>query len=362
MAKSRHHHHHRHDSKAKKITIYSLAAINCIIVILMLISSYSGTLPPQDYPKLSLMPLLFPIFLLLSVICLVAWLFIRKKFSLISAVGLLLCISDIRGYVPINIQSNAPQGSIKVMSFNIGKVKKDNVKDFVNYIDRISPDVLCMQECLRSLNLEEDTTIRQLYPYIKYNKDKGATVACFSRYPIVRSESIEYGGKGNATAAFYLMIGNEEVLFVNNHLQSYSLNPDDIKEYKDITGRSADISEREKGTKNIAIKIRDANKLRGPQVDTICQYLEKNAKQYTVVMGDFNEPTMSYAHYRFTKNYNDAFTRAGNGFGFTYSRDKIFFRIDHILYSEKMDAFETEVDKTCTISDHYPIFCYLKME
>ena len=356
------HHRHRHDSKTKKITIYVLLTINILLTLCMIISSFSGTLQPQNYPKLSVMPLFFIFFAVANILFAITWLFIRKKYALISAAGLLICITDIRSSFPINIPSNAPQGSIKVMSFNVANRDKSRTPEFVEYINKTNPDVLCIQECNLNAFLLEDTIIKQLYPYIQYNDKRLSTVAILSKFPVVKTDNIEYGSKGNASSAYNILINGDTVLVINNHLQSYLFAKDEIDEYKSITGKRASIADREKGTKDIVSKIIAGNKQRGPQVETVCEYMEKNFKRYTIVMGDFNEPPTSYAHYMFTKKLKDAFTRSGNGFGFTYSRNKIHYRIDNILCSKDINPYEAEVDKTCELSDHYPVFCYLKLE
>ena len=357
-----HHRHHRHDSKAKKITIYVLMGINILLAILMIVSSFSGTLAPQNYPKLSVMPLLFTYFAVANIIMAIMWLFLRKKFALISAGALLLCITDLRSTFPINIPSNAPQGSIKVMTFNVANRDKSKNSEFVEFFNRINPDILCLQECNIHSNLLEDSVLRLMYPYIEFNDTRFSTTAILSKFPIVSSENIEYESKGNSTTAYNLLIDGDTMLVINSHLQSYLFAKEELEEYKGITGKNASIAEREKVTKNTVSKIIAANKQRGPQVDIVYDYLEKHFKRYTILMGDFNEPPTSYAHYMFTKKLRDAFTRAGNGFGFTYSRNKIHYRIDNILYSEDIVPYETEVDKSFELSDHYPVISYLKLE
>ena len=281
---------------------------------------------------------------------------------MISAVGLILSITDIRGYFPLNLPNNAPQGCLKVMSYNVGKITKEYTSEFISYLEKVNPDILCLQECSKSLNLDEDSTIAQIFPYISSNDVKLSSTMCMSKYPIVGQDFIEYESKNNSSVAYCIEYDKDTILLVNNHLQSYSMNQDEIDEYKKITGRSASISDREKGTKDIVSKIIKGNKIRGPQVDTVCNYIESHPKHYTIVVGDMNEPAMSYSHYKLTKNLNDAFTRSGNGFGFSYSRNKIHYRIDHILCSDNITPYEAEVDKDIDISDHYPIICYLKLQ
>ncbi len=363
MAHSTHRHRHGNHGKTKKILTYSVLGINILFVVLMILCAFSGTLPPQDYPRLSVLPLLFPFMLLANMLFLVIWLFVKWRFALVSAAGMLICISDIRGYLPLNFPSNAPHGSIKIMSYNIGNREKDSNQKLIDYIlNKANSDILCLQEYTRKCNIEKNSIIKQQYPYIEFDSQKASTIACLSRFPIVSVKNIKYKSAGNESSAYKIKVDDDTLLVVNNHFQSYKMNSNDINEYKGITSRSADLADREKGTKDIFHKIIEANKTRGPQVDSVYKYLESNAKQYTVVLGDFNEPTTSYAHYMLTKNFKDAYTRTGNGFGFTYSRNRIHYRIDHILYSDNIEVYEADVDKSCHISDHYPIFCYIKLE
>ncbi len=358
----KHHHSHRHESKWKLILKYVLVAVNVITAVMMVFCTFCGTLPPQNYPKLSVLPLLFPYLLLINILMLISWLFIKRKWAVISLSAMLLSITDIRGYFPLNLPNNAPQGCLKVMSYNVGKVKKEQVEELVTYLESVNPDILCLQECSKSLKLTEDSTIQKIFPYIDINEERSASTVCLSKYPIVDNHFIEYDSKSNSSVSYDIALGNDTLMIVNNHFQSYQFNLEEISEYKEITSRNASISAREKGTKNIVSKIISGNKRRGPQVDIVYDYIEKHGRNYIIALGDFNEPTMSYAHYKLTKILKDAYTRSGNGLGLTYSRDKIYYRIDHILCSDNIIPYEAEVDKEATFSDHYPIFCYIKLQ
>ena len=358
----KHHHSHSHDSKWKRILIYALISVNVLVALLMIFSSFCGTLPPQDYPKMSVFPLLFPFFLLLSILMLIVWLFIRWRWALISLSAMLLCITDIRGFFPLNLPGDAPQGSLKVMSYNTGKAESKHTADVVSYLETVNPDILCLQEYNKSMKLTEEETVKQLFPYIDVNSKGGSTTVCLSKYPIASSHHIEYKSKSNSSMAYEIQIDKDTILVINNHFQSYSFNSDEIDEFKKITSRNASMSAREKGTKDIVSKIIVGNKARGPQVDVVYDYIEAHRRNYMIVLGDFNEPTMSYAHYKLTKILNDAYTRSGNGLGFTYSRNKIHYRIDHILCSDNIIPYDAEVDRDAYFSDHYPIICSLKLQ
>ena len=51
----------------------------------------------------------------------------------------------------------------------------------------------------------------------------------------------------------------------------------------------------------------------------------------------------------------------GRGMGITYNQNFFWFRIDNILHSPNMTSMNCSVDKVA-YSDHYPLWCYLKLE
>ena len=50
------------------------------------------------------------------------------------------------------------------------------------------------------------------------------------------------------------------------------------------------------------------------------------------------------------------------GPGISYNRSIFRFRIDHILHSADMKAYSATVDTRIRLSDHYPVWCILKLE
>ena len=352
---------HHKTSKIKKIAIIVLMVINIVAALLLILSTFSGTLPPQDYPRLSVLPLFFPYFLLANIILVVCWLFIKRKMALISAVAMLLCINDIRSYFPLNLPNNTPDGTIKLMSLNTGGTNGKQEDELIQYLIDSQADIICLQEMFWKTAWLTRDEMKKHYPYISTISDRGK-MSCVSKYPIVGTEQIKYPSEGNMSVAFYIKVDADTLLVVNNHFQSYQLGQKILDEYKDITKKKTSMAEREKNSRDVYGKIIRANKKRGPQVEVVNDYIEKNFKRHTVACGDFNEPSTGYAHYLLTKQLNDTYTRTGNGFGFTYSSNKIHFRIDHILCSEFIEPFNCTIDKTCELSDHFPIICDLKLK
>ena len=102
--------------------------------------------------------------------------------------------------------------------------------------------------------------------------------------------------------------------------------------------------------------------IRGMQVDSVAAFVAKNRGKHIVLCGDLNSTPISYVHHRLTEELDDAYTRSGNGVGISYHRSGMYFRIDHILVSPNIKAYGAKVDSAIKDSDHYPIYCFIKLE
>ena len=60
-----------------------------------------------------------------------------------------------------------------------------------------------------------------------------------------------------------------------------------------------------------------------------------------------------------TQKLDDAFTQSGKGLGISYNQNKFYFRIDNILISPNLKAYNCTVDRSIKASDHYPIWCHI---
>ena len=125
--------------KLKSFTLKVIAGINIVAVIAMMISGYSSLFHPQDYPTISILGLLFPFFVIVNLIFLLFWVIFKLKGILIPVIGLLLCLPPIRDYLPLNFQQVPPDGSLKVISYNVylfapWDVKKDEPNPILEYL------------------------------------------------------------------------------------------------------------------------------------------------------------------------------------------------------------------------------------
>ncbi len=357
------------DFKLRYIPLMLFVAINTICVVAMNVCAYSSYLPPQNYPNWSYLGLAFPIFLVINVLFVVFWLIFKRVFALLPIGGMLLCVWAVRAYIPINMNDEVPEGALKIMSYNVlnfgyDKTTKWENKPVVRYILDSGADIVCIQELgWIDPKMKKGRIPIENYPYHSLLASNAGGMGCLSKYPILQTRKVEYESKGNRSYAYDIVVGEDTILVINNHLESYKLNDEDKAKYKELIKNPKE-TDSEGKYDALTDKLAAANKLRGPQANAVARFVRENKDKYRhiIVCGDFNDTPISYTHNVLTKELNDAYTRAGNGPGLSYHRSGMFFRLDHILVSEAVKPYKTVVDRSFDGSDHYPIYSYVELK
>jgi endonuclease/exonuclease/phosphatase family metal-dependent hydrolase len=99
--------------------------------------------------------------------------------------------------------------------------------------------------------------------------------------------------------------------------------------------------------------------MRANQAHVIDREIRESRNPYIVVCGDFNDTPISYAYRTIKGDLEDAFVESGSGMGISFNRYRFLFRIDYILHSKNMKAYNCTVGKL-KVSDHYPVCTYLQ--
>lgn len=357
-----------------KTFLYTALTLNIISVLGLIVCTFAAKIPPQQHPHISYFGLAFPVFLIPTLLFLIFWLIKDRKLALISAAGILLCISSIRTYFPINFPSSPPEGALKVISYNIyslgcapnGQTWKEIGTPFedtpiIDYLVSADADIVCCQEASHIDNATVYAVLKTAYPYHVYNKYNGGVYCLLSKHPILSTDSIPYPSKGNGSLYYTIQVGKDTVMVVNNHFESYNLQNEDKEEYKKLLTELDDIDSTH-SVKTLTSKLEAANVIRQTQVDKVAEFIENSKYKYIIACGDFNDASISYTHYRLTRQLNDCFTRSGNGVGISYNRSGMYFRIDNILCSPNIESYHTYVDSDIKTSDHYPIITHLVLK
>jgi len=246
--------------------------------------------------------------------------------------------------------------AITVLTWNTGRMgefKKPEKNEVIQYLMAQDADVICLQEVdvykdAQFLTLPEvRQTLSKKYPYSYidfsvYNKRHQYGTMVWAKYPLINKQSIHYETQGNLSNRCDVVVGRDTLRLINNHLESYKLESEDLKDVD-----------------RIEAKWKRAIPLRNAQARVIRREIE--ASPYPViVVGDFNSVALSFAYWHISAGLHDAWNETHYfwEWGATYEYKGIGLRIDYILCSNPLKPVACEVKET-TGSDHKPVVATL---
>ncbi len=355
--------------------------INIAFALILLATVFSGNISPNKTAAFSSLALFFPYLLAINLLFLIFWLFLRKKYMLLSLFALLISIPAINNSYPLfkksaEISDDAIE--IKVLSYNTmanfayKKHTKQKPSEGIQYILDQDADIVCLQEFNVSKNNDYLTKedILKIYKKYKYKhisykvenkRFSQVGMATFSKYPILNQQLINYTSRYNSSIFTDINVKGSIIRVLNVHLESNKITGMDKAASQKLKGGfgSDEIAEI---TSTFSKKLSEASKIRANQVEIVAEII-KESPYKVVVCGDFNDVPLSYAYKKVRGNLQDSFVESGKGLGLTYSRGIYQLRIDYILHDSNFNSSDFEVDEV-DYSDHYPIHCslYIKPE
>lgn len=355
-------------------------AIHIPALLLLLISAYAGLVPPErGLTPITYLGLAFPLILLLNVVLLLIRILRRDRvYILLFIVALLICRRPIAYYSPLHLfRPEAPkEHALKVLTYNVRCFGyKDHTPDapneIIRYIATSGADIVCLQEYLEGdaeniLSAGKIARALSMYPYhyycpLVYYRHYTTGLAIFSKYPILSSRRVRYDSTFNGSTIHELDVHGRRVTVINNHLESFKLTQEDRSRYTDFI-RNANTSTFDGVRDVFQTKISQAFRIRAEQASIVAEAIGEVRSGSLIVCGDFNDTPLSYAYRTICGSLGDAYVESGLGPGISYNRSIFRFRIDHILHSRDMKAYQATVDRRVRLSDHYPLWCVLEME
>lgn len=350
----------------KTALMHLFEGANVAVVLLLWLSVGVTYLSPAEFPKLSLLSLAFPVFLLTTVTFVIFWLIFKAKRVWIPLVGIAACFSFVRDYCPFNLPSDPTEPQLSVITFNThGFGGKDAVDDdgnnmVVKYLAECDKDIICLQETyvMAQVNALTDSLEPRGYQQAKY---KGLTL--FSRLPIIESEELVYPTLNNSGFFAKLLWDKDTILLINNHFESNHFSPEVRQKYVDVLEQTANPNRSRtvadsmiNDVKPLVRLMAEAAPMRAAQADIIDSIVAEWLPRPIILCGDFNDTPVSYTHRVLTRNLTSAFRESGNGLGLTFRERGFPVRIDHILFSNQhWRSHSTRVDGDMNLSDHRPI-------
>lgn len=354
--------------KAKDLLLRIVAIANIIVLVLMMLCGYSDRLDPVAHPLLANAGLAFPVFLCLNLAFLVFWVFFRLRWTVIPVCGLVLCFQPVRTYSPLNVSSATPEGSIKVISYNVwnlaSKAEPEGSGEIAAWLVRQDADIVCMQEFSGATPENRQrffASMKSVYPYSETTFFGGNDeLAIFTKHPVLAVERIPFVSNSNQGTAFRLLMGSDTVTVMCCHLESIAFTNEEKSQLQTIVKGDMQRDSAQTTSRRLTDKLVAASRRRAPQADSVAQYIRRLNNRNVILCGDFNDSPISYVHRTIARELTDCYVSTANGPGISY-RDRAFpVRIDNIFCSSNWTPYDCHIDKSITASDHYPIVCYLK--
>lgn len=351
----------------RKNIFHKILLISNVFFIVALLFSYVASLfSPSTFWIAAFFGLALPFLFFINLIFIIVWLFLGRKYFMLSLFALILGYKSIPKIIQFNVNKDVPENAYKIMSYNVRlfdlyqwQENKKSRSNIFKLIRREKADILCLQEFYYS----EDTTyeFKTLdsisnfqnvnYIHTEYNYNKGLQhwgIATFSKYPIVGKGRVNFPSTEHNICIYTdIQLKDEIIRVYNMHLASIQLEKVD---YKSDPDAAIDYFGKEK---EWIAKLKTAFFKRAEQAESIALSIA-NSPYRVILVGDLNDSPNSYAYRTLSKDMKDAFVQAGRGFGQTYIGKFPSFRIDYILHSKtiKSHRFQTLEDK---LSDHHPI-------
>lgn len=350
----------------KKFFRSILLIINLVFVVLLLLSTLSGTLTPEKHGWIALLSYGYFPLLLCNVAFIIIWLCMGRWEFLVSAAAIVIRLS----FVGLFFQTGgcadveAADDNLKVLSFNThsfsgqsafgGDVDKDSsVRVFFEMVDDEQPDVMCLQECFFHKSFYDSLSARGYrYHYGCNGRGKNSPSVVISRLPI------RYTSPENGSTKFFVDIekNGNPVRVCCVHLNSYKMDEEDLEVLQRLA--HADMPDTVPGTIE---KLKQAAREHQVEWDSLLLPMLEKSRVPVVLAGDFNDTPASYIYHQATKLFVDSYVEQGRGFGTTYHGPYPAFRIDYILHSPSMKTLSYKRIKT-SISDHYPIVATVRVK
>lgn len=349
----------------RKTFIFLLFMLNIMAVAALLVSYLAVFIAPDKLWVPAIFGLAYPFILLANLLFVAFWIFVKPRNLFLSLIPILLGGVFINRYFQLTGKSTSDKG-IRVISYNVmlfggekGSNQRTNANKIVEYLNQQNADIICLQDVQLGRNnaFNAASAVKELKTIEHYHFGRSSVtygVVTFTRYPILKMGEIRTKNSSNIAIYTDVLIDSDTVRIFNIHLQSYKIDP---RKYAIIESPGIDDERDLREMREIGSKLKRGFQFRAGQVREISDFIEQTPYP-VIICGDFNDTPVSYAYQQILGNRNDAFVKAGSGFGRTYIGKLPSFRIDNIFYSNDFKAYNFKT-ANFRMSDHLPVSCKL---
>jgi endonuclease/exonuclease/phosphatase family metal-dependent hydrolase len=358
----------------KKVLYRIFLVVNVPFAFALLTSYLAVHISPAVFALPAFFGLAYPYLLLINIIIAIAWIAMLRLEALISVVVIAVGFNHFSNYIKLSKPKGDRTSTFKIISYNVRLFNFYENRNAVYapgkvmaFLKTKNPDIVCFQEFLLLGNpsIEVQEMIRQLgggyYSHVKISrvgKNRYYGIATFSKYPIIDRGEINHSNSSSLSIYSDVIIKNDTVRIINNHLQSFMLKRMDRSFIEEISS-SGNVETMDE-VRLLSRSLKNGFVRRSQQAQKVKDFIN-NSPYAVIVAGDFNDTPVSYTYRKIRKGLNDSFVTSGYGAGFTYVGNYPPNRIDYILYDRRLTNSFFEIIKV-KYSDHYPITAYFRLK
>ena len=359
---------------------YIMVAMTGVIVVCYGLGLLAGWVSPEKWALPTYFVMAMPLWILLMWGSVVFWLCCKKWGYLLVLCGVMaLTFGQWRKVITINRpfkQSivNIQQSTVKILTFNthiFNDQKDEGFQRIADFIKESDADIVCLQEFghFYRYGASKQEILKffdSIYPYrhlwFKNQHKWGENgLATFSRYPIINKKKIDYQSNYNISIYSDVVIENDTIRVINNHLESNKFNQADHKIAQKLMDSDNSKEEIITAGKRLSDRLVTGAKQRTQQIGAV--RIAKNTHHKIIVVGDFNDVPLSYTYNKICGDLQDAYAKGGQwGYHWTYNKSAMLFAIDHILVDEEFEVISSKVHREMKLSDHYPMSCTIQLK
>jgi endonuclease/exonuclease/phosphatase family metal-dependent hydrolase len=357
---------------------------NIILAMLFLLGCYGGWFNPKYWWPLGFLTLGAFYLLVLLLLFILFWVFVKPRWSLISLIAILLAYKPISTIIPFRFSSSfnkqKQENILRVMSWNVEhfdilehKTHPERKLQMLELVKEYQPDISCFQEMVGSdsiadaINYIPEMMAQMPMSYFNYSYNRKVDfdgkhhfgIITFSKFHIINKQTVSFFPYDYNSIFQYsdIVKDNDTFRVFNIHLQSLKFNSNNLKF---IDNPEMKNEEDLAASKNLIYKLKIGFLKRKTQSERIRDEIDKSPYP-VIVCGDFNDVPNSYAYTTIGSGMKNAFTEKGSGIGRTFTGISLTLRIDNIFMSDVFSVEQyTRINKK--LSDHFPIFADLQFK
>lgn len=322
---------------------------------------FSVYISPEFFPYVGLITLVIPILWVLNVVLFVILVLAWRKLAILPLVAVVLGWEFMGITFQIRSPAENPQG-LSVLSYNVhlfsyikeGEDPKVAGPNITKWVKDHPADIKCLQEFYQDYTtpsrnaiklLAEDANYEYSYQTIEGSASKRSYgMAILSRYPIINQGRVLDTKRTNGVIFADIKVNMDTIRIYNAHLESMNIPSEELSNMEGIKSNY----------KETLRKLKNGQVIRASQLGILLEHME-NSPYVNILAGDFNDVPYSYTYFSLRKVMENAFEKAGKGFGFTYNKVLFFLRIDNIFYDYELEIESFRTHREVDYSDHYPI-------